>query len=110
MLHRLIVIVNKKQGEIKMSKYFRATGYYPKEDISFIVDSYGKFDAKWQLGSMLATKNCQVISITDYDKVQEINLTKASVDTKHVIIRAVAKGKPMQQTNTIHVGDKSYKI
>ena len=26
-----------------MSKYFRATGYYPKEDISFIVDSNGKF-------------------------------------------------------------------
>lgn len=93
-----------------MSKYFRATGYYPKEDISFIVDSNGKFDAKWQLGSMLARKDCQVVSITDYDKVQEVNLTKASVDTEHVIIRAVAKGKPVQAANKISVGDKTYTI
>ncbi len=36
-----------------MSKYFRATGYYPKEDISFIVDSKGKFTEHWQLGAYL---------------------------------------------------------
>lgn len=93
-----------------MSKYFRATGYYPQEDISFIVDSHGKFDARWQLGSMLAIKNCEVIAISDYDKIQEVNLTKASVDTTHVIIRAVAKGKPTKNANIITVDDKTYKI
>lgn len=93
-----------------MSKYFRATGYYPKEDIGFIVDSNGKFNAKWELGSMLATKDCEVIAISDYDKIQEINLTKASVDTAHVIVRAVAKGKPTKNANKITVDDKSYII
>lgn len=63
-----------------MTKYFRATGYYPKEDISFIIDSNGKFEARWQLGSMLAQKDCEVIAISDYDKIQEVNLTKASYE------------------------------
>lgn len=93
-----------------MNKYFRATGYYPQDDIGFIVDSNGKFSAKWELGSMLAKKNCEVIAISDYNGVQEINLTKASVDTTHVIIRAVAKGKPTKDANKITVGDKSYTI
>lgn len=91
-------------------KYFRATGYYPKEDISFIIDSNGKFNAKWELGSLLATKNCEVLAISDYDKIQEVNLTKASVDTDHIIVRAVAKGKPTKNANKITVGDKSYTI
>lgn len=93
-----------------MSKYFRATGYYPKENISFIVDSNGKFNAKWELGSLLATKNCEVLAISEYDKIQEVNLAKASVDTAHIIVRAVAKGKPTKGANRITVGDKSYTI
>ena len=47
-----------------MSKYFRATGYYPKEDIGFIIDSNGKFSERWQLGSMLACADCEVIAIS----------------------------------------------
>jgi hypothetical protein len=27
-----------------MTQYFRITGYYPKEDISFIMDSNGMFE------------------------------------------------------------------
>lgn len=97
-----------------MTKYFRATGYYPKEDISFIIDSNGKFDARWQLGSMLACANCEVIAISDYDKIQEVNLTKASPNNNSCIIRAVMKGKPtkteMENGKTLKVGDKSYTI
>lgn len=96
-----------------MSKYFRATGYYPKEDIGFIIDSNGKFTERWQLGSMLACANCEVIAISDYDKVQEINITKASTNTDCCIIRAVAKGKPSKTQNgasrTLTVGNKTYK-
>lgn len=93
-----------------MSKYFRATGYYPKEDISFIVDSNGKFKERWQLGAFLVQHNCKVIAINDYEQVREVNLTKASVDTEHVIIRAVAKCEPLKTTNRIIVGDKAYTV
>lgn len=97
-----------------MSKYFRATGYYPKENLGFIIDSNGKFNERWQLGSMLACANCEVIAISDYDKVQEVNLTKASPNKDCCIIRAIAKGKPTKTENgaskTLTVGDKTYKI
>ena len=92
-----------------MSKYFRATGYYPKEDISFIVDSNGKFKERWQLGAFLVQHNCKVIAINDYEQVQEVNLTKASANEK-LIIRAVAKCEPIKTASTISVGDKSYTI
>ena len=62
-----------------MSKYFRATGYYPKEDISFIVDSKGKFTEHWQLGAYLVQHKWKVIAINDYEQIREANLTKASV-------------------------------
>ncbi len=62
------------------------------------------------MGAFLVQHNCKVIAINDYEQVQEVNLTKASVDTKHVIIRAVAQGKPVQTANKIIVGDKSYKV
>lgn len=93
-----------------MNKYFRATGYYPKEDISFIVDSNGKFTERWQLGAYLVQYNCKVIAINDYQQIQEENLTKASEDMQHLIIRAVAKGEPQKTANKLTVGNKAYAI
>lgn len=97
-----------------MSKYFRATGYYPKENIGFIIDSNGKFNKLWQLGSMLACAHCEVIAICDYDKVQETNITKSNENSGKCIIRAIAKGKPMTTENgkaqKLRVDDKSYII
>lgn len=97
-----------------MSKYYRATGYYPKEDIGFIIDSNGKFDKLWQLGSLLACANCEVIAICDYDKVQEVNLTRANTNNDSCIIRAITKGKPTitnnGETQKFQVNDKAYII
>ncbi len=79
-------------------------------NLSFIVDSNGKFKERWQLGAFLVQHNCKVIAISDYEQVREVNLTKASEDMQHLIIRAVAKCEPLKTTNTITVGDKSYTI
>ncbi len=91
-----------------MSKYFRATGYYPKEDISFIVDSNGKFAERWQLGAFLVQHNCKVIAINDYEQIKEVNLTKANLDKQHLIIRAVAQGESTKTADKITVGNTSY--
>lgn len=93
-----------------MMKYFRATGYYPKEDISFIVDSNGKFTERWELGAFLVKYGCKVIAINDYEQIKEGNLTKASIDKDRLILRTVAKGEPVKTANKTTVGDKSYTI
>ena len=91
-----------------MSKYFRATGYYPKEDISFIVDSNGKFTERWQLGAFLVQHNCKVIATNDYEQIKEIDLIKASIDKDRLILRTVVKGEPLKTANKIAVGNKVY--
>ncbi len=91
-----------------MSKYFRATGYYPKEDISFIIDSNGKFAERWQLGAFLVQHNCKVIAINDYEQIREVNLTKAVANNTHLVIREIAKGEPTKTANKINVGDNAY--
>ncbi len=97
-----------------MSKYFRATGYYPKENISFIIDSNGKFAKRWELGSFLVCHNCKVIAINDYEQIKDTNLQKSEVDNNHLIIRAMAKGEPKQTTygniKTLQINTKTYKI
>lgn len=93
-----------------MSKYFRATGYYPKEDISFIVDSNGNFKERWQLGAFLVQHNCKVIAINDYEQVKEVNILKAAVDNNKLVVRAVSKGEPTKTANKITVGDKAYTV
>ena len=40
-----------------MKNYFRITTYSPEENISAIVDCYGKFDQVWQFSAYLVKKN-----------------------------------------------------
>lgn len=91
-----------------MSKYFRATGYYAKEDISFIVDSNGKFKERWQLRAFLVQHNCKVIAIDDYEQIREGSFTKAQLDNNRLIIRAICKGEPVKTANKVNVGNKFY--
>lgn len=97
-----------------MSKYFRATGYYPKEDISFIVDSNGKFTERWELGAFLVKYGCKVIAINDYEQIQEVDLTKANADKQHLIARVTATGEPLQTitggNKTLQVGEMRYAV
>lgn len=50
-----------------MKNHFRATGYYEPEDISFIIDSNGKFDEVWKLSALLLRKGCKLIDIVEVD-------------------------------------------
>ena len=100
-----------------MKNNFRATGYYEPEDISFIIDSNGKFDEVWKLSALLLRKGCKLIDIVEVDnKAIEINIDPPTVDKNNLIIRAVAKGKPQFvpvshngiRYNAIQVDDKMY--
>ena len=59
-----------------MSKYFRATGYLPEKNVTFIADSNGKFEKLWQFSSYLVKKSCRVIAISSEDKFLDGNIQK----------------------------------
>lgn len=77
-----------------MTHYFRITGYYPKEDISFIMDSNGMFEKLWQFSAFVISKGCKVLEVSTDEKFIDINIDKAEEDKTHVILRACGHGKP----------------
>jgi len=84
-----------------MTKYFRITGYYPKEDICFIMDSNGMFDKLWQFSAFVISKGCKVLEVSTDEKFIDINIEKAEEDNEHVILRACSKGGPKYVDKTI---------
>ena len=43
-----------------MNNYFRITGYWPKENLTFIVDSNGRFTKLWQFSAYLVSKGIEI--------------------------------------------------
>jgi hypothetical protein len=89
------------------TKYFRITGYYPKEDISFIMDSNGMFEKLWQFSAFVVSKGCKVLEVSTDEKIIDLNIEKAEEDKTHVILRACGHGKPNYVEKTI--GGITYK-
>jgi hypothetical protein len=98
------------------TQYFRVTAYYPKEDLTVIIDSNGMFEKLWQLSSFILQKGLKIIEASSDEKFIDINIEKAEADTEHIILRAEAKDKhePVTQTidgvayQAIKVADKIY--
>jgi hypothetical protein len=83
------------------TKYFRITGYYPKEDISFIMDSNGMFEKLWQFSVFIREHDCKVLEVSSDEKFIDINIKKAEPISDKVILRASATGKPIYTEKTI---------
>ena len=47
---------NKFTGDFTMNNYFRITAYHPEQNISVIMDSYGKFETRWQFSAYMVQK------------------------------------------------------
>ena len=99
-----------------MTKYFRITAYYPKEDFCFIMDSNGLFEKMWQFSSFLVHKDIDIIEVSSDDKFLEFNIPKVDENNSEIILRATAKGKPQYKKveidgkiyTAVCVGDKLY--
>lgn len=91
-----------------MTHCFRITGYYPKEDISFIMDSNGMFEKLWQFSAFVISKGCKVIEVSTDEKFIDINIDKAEEESDKILLRAYGKGKPTYGTTTIN--GSSHKI
>ena len=91
-----------------MNNYFRITSYYPDSNISFIVDSYGKFTSLGDFSLHLLKKGCKIIQIGRAENFQDGNITKIA-PTEELVLRACAFGKPERNDGVITVNGKFYK-
>ena len=46
-----------------MTNYFRITAYHPEQNISVIMDSYGKFAKLWQFSAYMVQKGFKVLAV-----------------------------------------------
>jgi len=98
------------------TKYFRITGYHPKENYCFIIDSIGMFDMLWQFSSFLVQKGLKVLEVSTDEQFKDIDIKRAEENKNQMLLRANAKGQPQYSEKIINgvrykvvtVGGKSY--
>lgn len=91
-----------------MKNLFRITGYYPKENIGFIADSYGRFEKLWQFSSFLVNKGVRIIAVNNSDNFTNGNIEPTKPNDS-IIIRACSMGKPEIINGEITVNGLTYK-
>lgn len=91
-----------------MNNYFRITGYYPQNDVCFILDSYGKFNELYDFSSYLIDKGVKVVKARAEGRFGFGNIPKATPDKAYLILRACDKGQPNLNGEKITVNGKSY--
>ena len=77
-----------------MQNYFRITAYHPTENISVIMDSYGKFEKLWQFSSYMVSKGFKVLEVDTQDTFLDGNLPKVESKQEKIMLRASKEGKP----------------
>ena len=71
-----------------MTKYFRVKAHHPKENMTIVVDSYGKYDEIWQLSAFLVKKGFKILEVWDDEKIANDDYHKVNtIDTTHIIVR-----------------------
>lgn len=83
-----------------MQNYFRITAYHPTENISIIMDSYGKFEKLWQFSSYMVSKGFKVLEVDNQDTFLDGNLPKVFDHKDKIMLRAYQEGKPNISTYT----------
>ena len=91
-----------------MNNYFRITAYNPIHDISFIIDSNGKFDSLGDFSAFLIKKNCKIIQIGRTENFQDGNIFKIEY-CNNLVMRACMFGKPERKNAIIAVNNRYYK-
>ena len=100
-----------------MANYYRITAYHKEKDFSIIMDSYGLFEKKWQFSADLIRKGFDIIEVSDFENVIDIDISKLDKPMpEKYILRASGKGKPQYTEQNINgsrykvviVGDRRY--
>ncbi len=91
-----------------MQNYFRITAYHPTENISVIMDSYGKFEKLWQFSSYMVSKGFKIIAVGGEDKFEFGDMPKVEYNIEQVYLRACQNGKVIIDSKSINVDNKHY--
>jgi hypothetical protein len=91
-----------------MKNYYRITTYSPDENVSAIVDSYGKFDELIAFSAFLVSKNFKIRAISKEQNIEFGNIPKTQPDEQHLILRACQTGEPTIDGKRIEVNGKYY--
>ena len=75
-----------------MAKYFRVKAHYPKENMTVVVDSYGKYDEIWQLSAFLIKNGFKILQVWDDGKPTDTDIPKVNdMDKTHLYVRDCTK-------------------
>ena len=77
---------------VAKQKNFRITAYHPKEDISVILDSNGRFEKLWEFSAHLLQKGFKIIEASKEEAFEEGNLPKYENSSK-ILLRAIKREK-----------------
>lgn len=93
-----------------MQNYFRITAYHPEENISVIMDSYGKFEKLWQFSAYMVSKGFKIIAVGGEDKFDFGDMPKVKYNANQIYLRACQKGEVIIDSKSINVDNKHYII
>ena len=89
--------------------YFRLTAYYPTEDISFFMDTFGKYEEIWQLSAYLVKLKFKIIDVAGKGQFEYGNIPPIKEKSGQFILRACAKGKVEKVDGIISINGRYYK-
>lgn len=93
-----------------MQNYFRITAYHPIENISVIMDSYGKFEKLWQFSAYMVSKGFKIIAVGGEDKFEVGDMPKAEYNAEKVYLQAFENIQVSANNNLITLDSKTYTI
>lgn len=100
---------NKFTGDFTMNNYFRITAYHPEQNISVIMDSYGKFEKLWQFSAYMVQKGFKVLAVGNDETFFDGNIAKETkVEPNKIILQAYTTGKPTIENGKVEVNGKFY--
>ena len=91
------------------NNYFRITAYYPAEDISCIIDTYGKYNEIWQFSTYLVKLKFKIIDVVGTGQFDYGNIPPVKEKSDQFILRACAKGKVEKINGIISINGRYYK-
>jgi len=91
------------------NNYFRITAYYPAEDISCIMDAYGKYNQIWQFSAYLVKLKFKIIDVAGQGQFDYGNIPPVKEKNDQLILRACAKGKVEKNDGVIDINGRYYK-
>ena len=89
--------------------YFRITAYYPTENISCIMDTYGKYDEIWEFSAYLVKLKFNIIDVAQTGQFEYGNIPLVKEPSDKFILRACMKGKVEKNDGVININGRYYK-